>query len=168
MNRLQLQQQTFGRFDASLPYSSYAFGDPATPIARSYLGDPVKQRIIHGGSEVFHVHHVHGGAIRWRRQPDVEPTGFDHGFEKQPPLLPQATARTDSQSIGPSENYDLENECGSGGCQHSVGDYLYYNGRSFKLREGSWGLIRVYGDGDADTSFSVRQKKLFLHEVGNG
>ena len=23
------------------------------------------------------------------------------------------------------------------------GDYLYYNGRSFKLREGSWGILRV-------------------------
>ena len=48
----------------SLAYSSYALGDPATPIARTYLGDPVKQRVVHGGSEVFHVHHVHSGAIR--------------------------------------------------------------------------------------------------------
>ena len=62
-NRLQLQQETFGFTDPSQAYSSYVFGDPATPIARAYLGDPVKQRVVHGGSEVFHVHHVHGGAI---------------------------------------------------------------------------------------------------------
>ena len=74
MNRLQLQEQKQGRFDESVAYSSYVFGDPATPIMRSYLGDPVKERVIHGGSEVFHVHHVHGGAIRWRRQPDAEDT----------------------------------------------------------------------------------------------
>ena len=80
MNRLALQQQTVGRFDKSAAYSSYVFGDPATPIARSYLGDPVKQRVVHGGSEVFHVHHVHGGSIRWRRQPGAEPTGFDRGW----------------------------------------------------------------------------------------
>lgn len=144
MNRLALQQQTFGRFDVSLAYSSYAFGDPATPIARSYLGDPVKQRVIHGGSEVFHVHHVHGGAIRWRRQPDVEPTGFDSGFEKQPALLPQASERIDSQSVGPSESYDLENECGSGGCQASVGDYLIHCHVAHHYLAGMWGIWRVY------------------------
>src|SRR5262249_584921 len=71
MKRLKLQQERFGRFDVSQAYSSYVFGDPATPIARSYLGDPVKERVVHGGSEVFHVHHVHGGSIRWRRQPAV-------------------------------------------------------------------------------------------------
>lgn len=144
MNRLQLQQQTFGKIDHSLAYSSYAFGDPATPIARSYLGDPVKQRVIHGGSEVFHVHHVHGGSIRWRRQPDVEPTAFDHGFEKKPPLLPQLSERTDSQSIGPSESYDLENECGSGGCQGSVGDYLFHCHVAHHYLAGMWGIWRVY------------------------
>ncbi|MFQ5794831.1 MAG: multicopper oxidase domain-containing protein [Candidatus Bipolaricaulia bacterium] len=144
MNRLKLQNQTFGRFDPSLAYSSYAFGDPATPIARSYLGDPVKQRVIHGGSEVFHVHHVHGGAIRWRRQPDVEPTAFDRGFDKRPLLLPEASSRTDSQAIGPSENYDLENECGSGGCQQSAGDYLIHCHVAHHYLSGMWMIWRVY------------------------
>jgi FtsP/CotA-like multicopper oxidase with cupredoxin domain len=152
MNRLQLQQQIFGKADLSLSYSSYAFGDPATPVARSYLGDPVKQRVIHGGSEVFHVHHVHGGAIRWRRQPGVEPTAFDHGFEKQPPLLPQASERTDSQSIGPSESYDLENECGSGGCQYSVGDYLFHCHVAHHYLAGMWGIWRVYNTLQAEAA----------------
>ena len=44
-NRLQLQDQLTGRIDISQPYSSYAFGDPATPTARAYLGDPVKRRV---------------------------------------------------------------------------------------------------------------------------
>lgn len=144
MNRLELQWQTFGKSDVSLAYSSYAFGDPATPIARSYLGDPVKQRVIHGGSEVFHVHHVHGGAIRWRRQSGVEPTDFDSGLEKQPALLPQASERLDAQSIGPSESYDLANECGSGGCQQSVGDYLYHCHVAHHYVAGMWGIWRVY------------------------
>ena len=72
MNRMALQHEQAGFFDVSQAHSSYVFGDPATPIARAYLGDPVKQRLVHGGSEVFHVHHVHGGAVRWRRQPGVE------------------------------------------------------------------------------------------------
>ena len=72
------------------------------------------------------MHHVHGGSIRWRRQPGAEPTGFDRGLDKRPPLLPQATERTDSQAIGPSETYDVEHECGSGGCQQGAGDYMVH------------------------------------------
>jgi hypothetical protein len=144
MNRLQLQQQTFGHFDESIVYSSYAFGDPATPIARSYLGDPVKQRLIHGGSEVFHVHHVHGGATRWPRQPGLEPVSFDTGLTKRPSLLPQASERTDAQSIGPSETFDLAEECGSGGCQQGAGDFLFHCHVAHHYFAGMWGLWRVY------------------------
>ena len=143
MNRLALQQQTTGKFDKSGAYSSYVFGDPATPIARSYLGDPVKQRIIHGGSEVFHVHHVHGGAIRWRRQPNEESANFDSGLDKHPPL-PAASERVDSQALGPSETFDLENECGSGGCQQSAGDFLIHCHVAHHYLAGMWAIWRVY------------------------
>jgi FtsP/CotA-like multicopper oxidase with cupredoxin domain len=144
MNRLGLQRQTVGRFDKSAAYSSYGFGDPATPIARSYLGDPVKQRVVHGGSEVFTCIHVHGGSIRWRRQPGVEPTGFNRGLDKRPPLLPQATERIDSQAIGPSETYDVEHECGSGGCQQGAGDYLVHCHVAHHYIAGMWMIWRVY------------------------
>jgi FtsP/CotA-like multicopper oxidase with cupredoxin domain len=154
MNRLALQQQTVGRFDKSAAYSSYVFGDPATPIARSYLGDPVKQRVVHGGSEVFHVHHVHGGSIRWRRQPGAEPAGFDRGLDKRPPLLPQVTERTDSQSIGPSETYDVEHECGSGGCQQGAGDYMVHCHVAHHYLAGMWTIWRVYNT-KQDTSLSL-------------
>ena len=143
MNRMQLQLDETGIFDASLACSSYTFGDPATPIALTYLGDPVKQRVIHGGSEVFHVHHVHGGATRWRRQPAVEPTNFDSGFNKNPALLTQTTARTDSQTLGPSESFDLEHECGSGGCQESVGDFLIHCHVAHHYVAGMWMVWRV-------------------------
>lgn len=144
MNRLRLQQQRTGSFDESLSYSSYTFGDPATPIMRAYLGDPVKQRVIHGGSEVFHVHHVHGGAIRWRRQPGVERAGFDTGLVKHPPLVPVASERVDAQAIGPSETFDLEDECGSGGCQQSVGDFLVHCHVAHHYFAGMWAIWRVY------------------------
>lgn len=144
MNRLALQKLTIGKIDKSQAYSSYVFGDPATPMMRSYLGDPVKERLIHGGAEVFHVHHVHGGSIRWRRQPDAEASNFDIGLDKHPPLFPQATEFTDSQSIGPSETYDLVNDCGSGGCQQSVGDYLYHCHVAQHYIAGMWGIWRVY------------------------
>jgi hypothetical protein len=144
MNRLALQRSIAGTFDESVAYSSYSFGEPATPILRTYLGDPVKQRVVHGGSEVAHVHHVHGGSIRWRRQPGVEPSRFARGLDKHPPLLPQASERVDSQTIGPSETFDTENECGSGGCQQSAGDFLLHCHVAQHYFSGMWGLWRVY------------------------
>ncbi len=144
MNRLALQNERFGRYDLSSAYSSYSFGDPATPIARSYLGDPVKERVVHGGSEVFHVHHVHGGAIRWRRQPGVEPSRFDQGLDKRPPLVPKAAERIDSQAVGPSESYDVAHECGSGGCQLGAGDYLVHCHVAHHYLAGMWMIWRVY------------------------
>ena len=153
MNRMQLQSDQTGIFDASLAYSSYTFGDPATPVARTYLGDPVKQRVVHGGSEVFHVHHVHGGATRWRRQSAAEPTSFDSGFDKRPNLLPQTTSRTDSQTLGPSESFDLGHECGSGGCQESVGDFLVHFHVAHHYVAGMWMIWRVQNTLQTDLIF---------------
>lgn len=52
--------------------------------------------------------------------------------------------------LGISERYDLVIPQ-AGGPQQMPGDYLYYNGRAFKFREGSWGLIRVYCEEDNQT-----------------
>src|SRR5262249_35891710 len=54
-------------------YGSYPRGAPATPIFMAYLGDPMKTRLINGGTEQGHVHHMHGGGIRWRRNPGADP-----------------------------------------------------------------------------------------------
>ena len=162
MNRLDLQLDRFGFKDQSQAYSSYTFGDPSTPITRSYLGDPVKTRLVHGGSEVFHVHHTHGGAIRWRRHPGAEDTGFDDGFSKTRPIRTEGSTRLDSQSIGPSESHDLESECGSGGCQHSVGDFLIHCHVAHHYIAGMWMIWRVYntsqqGDGSGDGLVSLME-----------
>ena len=144
MNRLQLQIEQGQPPDESIAYSSYAFGDPATPMMRAYVGERVKPRVIHGGSEVFHVHHVHGGSIRWPRQPGLDADPTITGLEKNPPLLPAGSERTDSQSIGPSESFDVVPECGAGGCQQSVGDVLYHCHVAQHYISGMWGIWRVY------------------------
>ena len=103
---------------------------------------------------MFHVHHVHGGAVRWLKQPGAEETRFDVGFDKRPPLLTKASTRIDSQAIGPSEAYDAESECGSGGCQQSVGDFLIHCHVAHHYLSGMWGIWRVYNtlqDGPSST-----------------
>jgi manganese oxidase len=52
--------------------------------------------------------------------------------------------RKNSIHIGIAERYDLVVP-EAGGPRHQPGDYLYFNGRSSKLSEGSWGIIRVLG-----------------------
>ncbi|MGH9283239.1 MAG: multicopper oxidase domain-containing protein, partial [Acidimicrobiales bacterium] len=154
LNRLSLQQAVGAQPDVSLSYSSYAFGDPATPLPRSYVGDPVKQRVLHAGSETFHVHHVHGGAVRWRRQPGAEDGRLHAGLDKRPPVRVTASERTDSQSVGPSETVDVEHECGAGGCQQAAGDFMYHCHVSQHYFAGMWGIWRVYNtlqDGPAST-----------------
>ncbi len=129
----------------SLGYSSYPFGDPATPIPRSYVGEGVKTRLLHGGSEVFHVHHLHGGGDRWRRNPDADPSSdFWKGLTKVPD--PNLTSiHLDSQSIGPGTSYNLEHECGAGGCQQGVGDFLYHCHIGHHYLSGMWSFWRVFG-----------------------
>ena len=54
INNMHVQHEYFGFEDESMAYSSYTFGDAGPTIPRSYLGDPAKYRLVHGGSEVFH------------------------------------------------------------------------------------------------------------------
>ena len=72
IDQMHLQHEYFGFEDESMAYSAYTFGDTPNTIARGYLGDPVKWRLVHGGSEVFHSHHPHSGTIRWQRSPRAD------------------------------------------------------------------------------------------------
>ncbi|MDH3683556.1 MAG: multicopper oxidase domain-containing protein, partial [Acidimicrobiia bacterium] len=135
--------------DESEAYSSYAFGEPAMPIPQSYVGDPLKFRLIHAGSETFHVPHLHGGGIQWQRQQDVGDDGadgfvsFDAGLVKEfENSMP--SSGNDSQTIGPSETYELEISCGSGGCQETAGDFLFHCHVASHYISGMWHFWRVY------------------------
>lgn len=152
-NGLRKEKEMFGFMDESQSYSAYHNGNPSTPIPRSYLGDPVKWRLVHGGSEVFHSHHLHGGAIRWRRQAELDQelnlfgTANENlatnGPIKNPPIQ-SASDRVDVQSLGPSETHDLVIECGSGGCQRTAGDFLYHCHVVHHYVAGMWAYWRTY------------------------
>ncbi len=149
INNLAVQEKHFHFEDESLAYSSYTFGDAPTTIPRSYLGDPAKFRLIHGGGEVFHSHHPHGGTIRWTRSPkrEVQLTNLTTAAWNGPvkyPVVRTTTDRVDVEVIGPSEALDLETECGSGLCQRLAGDFLFHCHVAHHYVAGMWGYWRVY------------------------
>jgi len=147
INNMHVQHEYFGFEDESMAYSSYTFGDASTTIPRSYLGDPAKFRLVHGGSEVFHSHHPHGGSIRWARSPravDQMPMWHEGQGPQKFPVIRAKSDRVDVEVIGPSEAVDLETECGSGLCQYLAGDFLFHCHVAHHYVSGMWGYWRVY------------------------
>jgi hypothetical protein len=165
-----LREQTDNK---SLAYSSYTYGDPATPIAESYLGEPTKTRLAHVGFEQLHVHHLHGGADRWRQNPNADDTDMDSGLRKVP-IQNAKSIRLDSQTISPQESFNLEHECGAGGCQQSVGDFLYHCHIAHHYIAGMWGIWRVFNTaqeglaalpGDAKPAAGVTSAQLLGRKI---
>ncbi|MDQ3915653.1 MAG: hypothetical protein M3323_10050 [Actinomycetota bacterium] len=138
MRRLELAN------DKSQGYGSYMFGDPATPIPRSYVNEPTKTRLVHLGSEQAHVHHLHGGADRWRRNPEADVEDFATGGPTKTPVRNAQSVRLDSQTISPMEGYNLEHECGAGGCQAAAGDFLFHCHIAEHYIAGMWSFWRVF------------------------
>ncbi len=165
IDEMHLQHEYFGFEDESLAYSAYTFGDVPTTIPRAYLGDPVKWRLVHGGSEVFHSHHPHSGSIRWQRSPVTEPNMLWAAGQDGPvkyPVVRTKSDRVDVEVIGPSEALDLEPECGAGQCQHLAGEFLFHCHVAHHYVAGMWGYGRVYntlqvGQGHTDTMPDLRE-----------
>src|SRR5579859_2874348 len=124
-------------------YGSYANGDMATPRPEAYVGDPYKILLTNAGSDMGHVFHEHGGAIRWLRNPGAANPDIAGGLEKFPPVS-KASIRLDSQTIEPGESYDLETECGAGGCQQAAGDFLFHCHIASHYDAGMVSFIRVF------------------------
>ncbi len=166
INNMHVQHEYFGFEDESMGYSSYTFGDAPTTIPRSYMGDPAKYRLVHGGSEVFHSHHPHGGSIRWPRSPraidDMNLWATATNGPVKYPVIRAKTDRVDVEVIGPSEALDLETECGSGLCQQLAGDFLFHCHVAHHYVAGMWGYWRVYntlqvGDSRNDVMPDLRE-----------
>ncbi|MEA2226738.1 MAG: hypothetical protein QOF04_368, partial [Solirubrobacteraceae bacterium] len=143
-------------------YSSYTFGDPATPMPRGYQGDPTKIRILHAGSEVFHVYHLHGGSIRWRLNPhaDASYSYEKTGLDKHPAVQDAASSRLDSQAFGPGESYDLEIEGGAGGLQQGAGEFLFHCHIAKHYIAGMWSFWRVFDTHQPDLATLPDRTKL--------
>ncbi|HLT11375.1 MAG TPA: hypothetical protein VK028_11280, partial [Micromonosporaceae bacterium] len=104
---------------------------------------PTKTRLVHAGFEQLHVHHLHGGATRWRQNPRADNTDMNAGLRKVP-IQNAQSIRLDSQTISPEESFNLEHECGAGGCQQAVGDFLFHCHIAHHYIAGMWGMWRVF------------------------
>ncbi len=140
MNRLNLMPH-----EKAHSYSSSMFGDPATIIPQGYVGDPTKFRVVHGGAEVFHIYHLHGGGDRWRTNPEGDTTNnyADVGLHKKPVEISQSD-RVDAVNTGPGEHFNAEIEGGAGGAQQAAGDFLFHCHIAEHYPSGMWGLWRVF------------------------
>ena len=101
-------------------FSSVAHGDPATPLLKAYVGDPVVIRQV-GLDEMV-------GDLRITGHRFAEETFNPNGV------------LTDAGTAGVSEKMDYVLQGGAG---KFPGDYLYYSGRSLELESGAWGIFRV-------------------------
>lgn len=105
--------------------SSWAYGDPAPPVLRAYVGDPSKIRLIHGGVKETHVFHLHNH--QWRLEPDD----------------PKSVI-IDSISISPQECYTLDILYGAGSFNGMIGDAIFHCHLYPHFHEGMWTLWRVF------------------------
>jgi hypothetical protein len=141
-----MDRLNFAEDQKAVVYGSYTFSDTTNIIPRGYLGDPTKFRLMHAGSEVFHVYHLHGGSDRWRFNPLADPT-YNYGktgLDKHPVEVQSQSARLDSQSIGPGESFNLEIENGAGGAQQGAGEFLFHCHIAHHYFSGMWGYWRVF------------------------
>lgn len=125
-NRLPLEHEgdhTDTAEDISM--SSWAYGDPAPPILKAYVGDPSKIRLIHGGVKETHVFHLHNH--QWRLEPDD----------------PKSTI-IDSISISPQECYTLDILYGAGSFNKMIGDAIFHCHLYPHFHEGMWTLWRIF------------------------
>ncbi|WP_281883474.1 multicopper oxidase domain-containing protein [Paenibacillus sp. YYML68] len=106
-------------------HDSWVFGDPATPVLRSYVGDPVKIRLIHGGVKETHVFHYH--VHQWL-------------FETED----QDSEIIDSQAIGPQNFYTVSPLYGAGSLQEAFGDVIVHCHLYPHFMDGMWGMHRIF------------------------
>ena len=117
--------------DSSLLFSSYAHGDPFTPLPMAYAGDPFVIRTINvsDGVDTLHV--------------DGSRFFLENRFEDPDHPGERAARPLDTIHYGISERFSLIAKGGAGGPLAVPGDYLYMNAIGRRFRQGAWGIIRV-------------------------
>lgn len=114
------------------PYSGYDSKLAATPTLRSYVGEPTKMRVLHGGTDVSHAlaFHPHGGQLK----PEKGPKTKGHGA-----------------TVSPGMPLDLALDCGGRlGCVPTAGDFLFRCDVPGHAMAGMWATWRVHATMQSD------------------
>ncbi|HSO43614.1 MAG TPA: multicopper oxidase domain-containing protein [Rhodospirillales bacterium] len=106
-------------------HSSWMFGDPATPILKAYIGDPVRIRLLHAGVLETHVFHLH--LYEWHAVPEE-----------------RSSPRIDAISISPQTGHTIEPLWGAGNRQQVAGDAIWHCHLYPHFHEGMWGIFRTF------------------------
>lgn len=106
-------------------HSSWMFGDPATPILKAYLGDPVRIHLIHAGVKETHVFHLH--VYEWYADPG-NPCS---------PLI-------DAITITPGSGHTIVPLYGAGNLQGVPGDVIWHCHLYPHFHMGMWGMFRTF------------------------
>lgn len=110
----------------STPATKAFFPDDPSNVYHSYISDHTKFRILHGGSDLHHVHHQH--AHQWLHSPDTSNGDY-----------------LDSQSIGPGSAFTLEMTYNaSGNVNQTVGDSIFHCHFYPHFAGGMWSLWRTH------------------------
>ncbi len=115
-------------------FSSVTHGDPATPLFRAYLGDPVVVRVLNS-SDLPRTHSFGIFGHEWRHEMK-DPKSFVVSTEG---------------GLNTARAFNLNLIGGAGGAQKASGDYLYGDRNLFQMLSGGiWGIIRVHSASQAD------------------
>lgn len=109
------------------------YADDPSNVYNSYINDHVKFRILHGGTDVTHVHHQH--AHQWLQSPNSDEGSY-----------------LDSQMISPGASYTLEMVYnGSGNRNKVVGDSIFHCHFYPHFAAGMWAMWRTHDTFEAGT-----------------
>ncbi len=108
------------------PATQSFYPDDPSNVYHSYLWDHTKFRILHGGSDLHHLHHLH--AHQWLHSANASSGHY-----------------LDSQAIGPGSSFTLEMTYnGSGNKNLTVGDSIFHCHFYPHFAAGMWALWRVH------------------------
>jgi hypothetical protein len=131
------------------------FDDDPSNVYHSYINDRVKFRIIHSGTGVSHVHHLH--AHQWVHSPNSDGSTY-----------------LDSQLINPGSAYTLEIAFNGGGNRNKVvGDSIFHCHFYPHFAAGMWALWRSHdvfevGSPFATTKFATQLGKYKTRALPDG
>jgi hypothetical protein len=102
------------------------YPDDPSNVHHSYIGDPVKMRVVHAGPKEHHIHHLH--AHQWIQTPDDDNSTY-----------------LDSQAVGPGFAFTTEiAHGGTGNRNQVVGDSIFHCHFYPHFAEGMWELWRAH------------------------